>query len=80
LLDAGDAYFDPREVHQPRRQCAFGVGLSQKVITTDHGLRRRNQDRLRAFIADRPEITVFSAHDPHGYPAGFHTPASLRPA
>ena len=27
LLDAADSYFDPREVHQARRQCAFGVRL-----------------------------------------------------
>ena len=25
-------------------------------------------------------ITVFSAHDPHGYPADFRAPASLRSA
>ena len=69
LLDAGDAYFDPREVHQPDRQCATGVGLFQKVVTTDKRLRFHNQDRLRALIAAHPEIDVFAAHDPTALPS-----------
>lgn len=68
LLDAGDAYFDPREVHQPTRECAAGVGLFQKIVTTDKALRVRNQDRLRAFIATHPAVTVFAAHDPGAAP------------
>lgn len=70
LLDAGDAYFDPREVHQPKRQCAFGVGMFQKLVTTDKALRFYNQDRLRAFLADHPEVEVFAAHDPGAAPLG----------
>jgi glyoxylase-like metal-dependent hydrolase (beta-lactamase superfamily II) len=69
LLHAGDAYFDPREVHAPERQCALGVGLFQKIVTTDRHLRFYNQDRLRHLIASHPEVTVFSAHDPSGMPA-----------
>lgn len=72
LLDAGDAYFDPRQVHQPQRQCAFGVNLFQKIVTTDQTLRFHNEDRLRAFVAEHPEVTVFAAHDPGAIPA---TPA-----
>jgi glyoxylase-like metal-dependent hydrolase (beta-lactamase superfamily II) len=68
LLDAGDAYFDPREVHQAKRECAVGVGLFQKVVTTDRVLRFRSQDRLRQFVAAHPDIRVFSAHDPGGLP------------
>ena len=70
LLDAGDAYFDPREVHQPRRQCAPGVAAFQKVVTTDKALRFHNQDRLRALVAQHPEVTVFAAHDPGAAPTG----------
>ena len=70
LLDAGDAYFDPRQVHQPNRQCAFGVNLFQKIVTTDSKLRFYNEDRLRHLIADHPEIEVFAAHDPGAAPAG----------
>jgi glyoxylase-like metal-dependent hydrolase (beta-lactamase superfamily II) len=69
LLDAGDAYFDSREVHQQKRQCAFGVGLFQKVVTTDKEARFQNQDRLRQLIATHPEIDVFAAHDPLALPA-----------
>jgi glyoxylase-like metal-dependent hydrolase (beta-lactamase superfamily II) len=69
LLDAGDAYFDPREVHQPRRQCAPRVRLFQAVVTTDKAQRVHNQNRLRRLIADHPEIQVFSAHDPGTLPA-----------
>ena len=84
LLNAGDAYFDPREVHQPRRQCAFDVGMFQKVVTTDRALRFYNQDRLRAFIADHPEVNVFAPHDPGAAPETAVQPqvpvrASMRP-
>lgn len=64
LLNAGDACFDPRQVHQPHRQCAFGVGLFQKIVTTDSKLRFYNEDRLRHLIHEHPEIDVFAAHDP----------------
>ncbi len=64
VLDAGDAYFDPREVHGTQRQCAPGVGLFQAIVTTDKTLRFHNQDRLRQLIADHPDVHVFAAHDP----------------
>ncbi|MFN8197165.1 MAG: MBL fold metallo-hydrolase [Nakamurella multipartita] len=70
LLNAGDAFFDPREVHGPTRQVAFRVGLFEAVVTTDKKLRDRNQDRLRAFTQAHPEVNVFAAHDPGGFPAG----------
>ncbi len=80
LLDAGDSYFDPREVHQEQRECAFGVGLFQKVVTTDKTLRFRSQDRLRQFIAGHHEVRVFAAHDPGGLPQASPRQNVLRPA
>lgn len=68
LLDAGDAYFDPREVHQPVHRCAPGVALFQTIVTTDKQLRRRTQDQLRTLIREHPDVTVFAAHDPGALP------------
>ena len=78
IVDAGDAYFDPREVHQPRRECARGVALFQTVVTTDRTLRFHNQDRLRDLVATHPEIEVFAAHDPSGIPAPARATAGPR--
>lgn len=64
LLHAGDAYFDPREVKQPKRECAWLVGLFQAAVQTDRALRLHNQARLRAFTAAHPEVEVFCAHNP----------------
>ena len=67
LLAAGDAYFDAREVKQPRRRCAPGPALFQLVVTTEYRTRRRNQDRLRAFAAEHPEVAMYAAHNPFEY-------------
>lgn len=67
VLDAGDAYFDPREVNQPQRECAFGVRLFQLLVTTDFALRKHNQNRLRELLATHPEIEAFAAHDPTAF-------------
>ncbi|MGE3288390.1 MAG: MBL fold metallo-hydrolase [Pseudonocardia sp.] len=75
LLDAGDAFFDPREVHGPTPRCAWRVRLFEEVVTTDRGLRRHNQARLRALIAQHPEVEVFAAHDPGAAPRGAVRPA-----
>lgn len=64
LLHAGDAYFDPREVHGARRRCAPLVGLFQAIVQTDRRMRLHNQDRLRALTRDHSEVRVFSAHNP----------------
>jgi glyoxylase-like metal-dependent hydrolase (beta-lactamase superfamily II) len=69
LLDAGDAYFDAREVHQPNPQVGFRVGLFERIVTTDKQLRIRNQHRLRQLLATHREATVFAAHDLGGFPA-----------
>jgi len=68
LLHAGDAYFDPREVHGERRQCAPPVGLFQAIVQTNRRMRLWNQDRLRALTRAHPEVTVFSAHNPFELP------------
>jgi glyoxylase-like metal-dependent hydrolase (beta-lactamase superfamily II) len=67
LLHAGDAYFDPREVHQARRQCEWRVNLLQQVVTVRRTMRLYNQWRLRELIAVCPDVKVFSAHDPAGF-------------
>ncbi|MGO9335053.1 MAG: MBL fold metallo-hydrolase [Acidimicrobiales bacterium] len=64
VFDAGDAFFDPREVHGPRRVCAPRVRLFEDVVTTDRSQRVANQQCLRAFISENPEIDVFAAHNP----------------
>jgi len=64
LLHAGDAYFDPREVHGPERRCAFQVGLFQAIVQTNRRDRLHNQARLRDLTRLHPEIRVFSAHNP----------------
>lgn len=69
LLHAGDAYFDPREVKQPRRECAAMVGLFQAVVQTDRRLRLHNQTRLRTLLAGHPEIEAFCAHNPFEWEA-----------
>lgn len=67
LLAAGDAYFDAREVKQPHRECALGPALFQLVVTTEYRTRRANQDRLRAFSAEHPEVAMYAAHNPFEY-------------
>ena len=64
LLAAGDAFFDPREVHGPRRVCAPRIRLFEAAVTTSWRQRVANQDRLRRLTAEHPEIDVFCAHDP----------------
>ena len=64
LLDAGDACYDAREVYGPRRACTARVRLFEAIVTTNRPQRIANQDRLRRLTAERPDIEVFSAHDP----------------
>ncbi|MBS1694008.1 MAG: MBL fold metallo-hydrolase [Actinobacteria bacterium] len=67
LLDAGDAYFDAREVKLPVRKCGPGPGLFQLMVTTERAKRRHNQDRLRALHAEHPEVEMFCGHNPFEY-------------
>jgi glyoxylase-like metal-dependent hydrolase (beta-lactamase superfamily II) len=74
LLDAGDAFYDAREVHGPRRTCSARVRLFEAIVTTNRPQRIANQDRLRRLTAERPDIEVFSAHDPTA--AALRSPAT----
>lgn len=67
LLDAGDAYFDAREIKLPERKCGPGPALFQLMVTTERDKRRDNQDRLRALNADHPEVDIFCGHNPFEY-------------
>lgn len=69
ILNAGDAYFDPRQINGPVRKCAFKVGLFQWFVTTDRKARFYNEGRLRALRASHPEIDVFCAHNPFEVPS-----------
>jgi glyoxylase-like metal-dependent hydrolase (beta-lactamase superfamily II) len=63
-LAAGDAYFDPREVHAPRPRCTASLRLFQLLVTADRDQRDHNQQRLRELVASRPDVQVFNAHAP----------------
>lgn len=67
LLDAGDAYFDAREIKLPHRACGAGAELFQLMVTTERRGRRHNQDRLRALHHDHPEVDIFCGHNPFEY-------------
>jgi glyoxylase-like metal-dependent hydrolase (beta-lactamase superfamily II) len=67
LLDAGDAYFDAREIKLPERKCGPMPAFFQLIVTTERDSRRVNQDRLRALHADHPEIDIFCGHNPFEY-------------
>jgi glyoxylase-like metal-dependent hydrolase (beta-lactamase superfamily II) len=64
LVDAGDAFFDSREVHGPKRVCDRKIRLFEAAVTTSRPQRVANQQRLRRLIAEQPGIDVFCAHDP----------------
>lgn len=64
LLHCGDAYFFHAEIHAASRTCPFGLRLFQWILETDPALRIGNQDRLRALVREKPEVTAFSAHCP----------------
>ena len=64
MLHAGDAYFDPREIKQPKRECALLVGAFQAAVQTMRKQRLHNQARLRALHASNPDIRIFCAHNP----------------
>lgn len=61
LLHAGDSYFDEREVADPP-YCPPAIAAYQRLMATDDGLRRRNQERLRGLHHEHPEIRLFCAH------------------
>jgi glyoxylase-like metal-dependent hydrolase (beta-lactamase superfamily II) len=64
LLHAGDSYFHRGEVHAGEPRCPAGLAGFQSFMQEDGGARHANRRRLRALAAERPEIRIFSAHDP----------------
>lgn len=65
LLHCGDAYFHEDEVDPERPRCPPGLDLFQRLFCADDGLRRRNQERLRALRRERgADLRLVSAHDP----------------
>ncbi|WP_186199944.1 MBL fold metallo-hydrolase [Burkholderia gladioli] len=63
LLDAADAYFDAREMAL-RPRCHPGLRLYQWMLEKDRAARLANQAALRRLAAARPDIGLFSSHDP----------------
>lgn len=68
LLQAGDAYFDRREMDIDRPRCRPGLALYQTMMEKDRRARLDNQRRLRELkrVAGT-EVTVLSAHDPYEF-------------
>jgi len=70
LLHSGDAYFYHGEMDPTKPRCTSGLRFYQWMMDSDHKLRRRNQERLRALVRNHGnEVRVFSAHDPQEYKA-----------
>lgn len=63
LLNAGDCYLHRGEMSLAHPFCPPGLALYERIMDTDHGARRHNQERLRALKRDRSEITIFCSHD-----------------
>lgn len=68
LLHAGDAYFHAGDLTQPPTTPRT-LRIVQRVLAQDDGLRVANQERLRDFVVEHPEVTVFSAHDAREFDA-----------
>lgn len=65
ILHCGDAYFHEDEVDPERPRCPPGLDLFQRLTGLDDGLRRRNQERLRALRREHGDaVRLISAHDP----------------
>lgn len=65
LLQAGDAYFDAREMDLERPRCTPGLRLYQTLMEKDRTARLGNQQRLRELKRARGrELRIVCAHDP----------------
>lgn len=73
MLHAGDAYFFHGEMEAAPR-CTPALAFFQRVVAVDNATRLRNQERLRALVAQHgAEVSVHSAHCPvelHRFTAG----------
>jgi len=61
LLHAGDGYFHEGEMREPPT-CPPALRFFQSALAFDDDARRKNQERLRALVKERPNVRVFSAH------------------
>jgi glyoxylase-like metal-dependent hydrolase (beta-lactamase superfamily II) len=62
LLQAGDAYFDHREMDESPA-CTPGLRFYQWMMEKDRTARLRNQDRLRELKSARQDIDILCSHD-----------------
>ncbi|HZF78612.1 MAG TPA: MBL fold metallo-hydrolase [Rubrivivax sp.] len=81
VLQAGDAYFDAREMDIERPRCRLGLRMYQTLMEKDRRARLDNQQRLRDLRRDHGEVRVFCAHDPDEFEqlAGRAMSASVEP-
>lgn len=63
LVHAGDAYFHTASVHPDRGRPSRLLRAFETAVAVDRSAIAENHARLRA-LAARPDLTVFSAHDP----------------
>lgn len=64
VLQAGDAYFDHREMDAQHPSCTPGLRCYQWLMEKDRSARFANQRRLRELRDRHAEIDIFCAHDP----------------
>jgi glyoxylase-like metal-dependent hydrolase (beta-lactamase superfamily II) len=62
LLQAGDAYFDQRELRD-KPACTPGLRLYQRLMEKDRTARLTNQGRLRDLKSQRRDIDILCSHD-----------------
>lgn len=64
LLHCGDAYFYRGEMDPRGYRCTPGLRFYQWLMESNRGLRKKNQQRLRALAQQHgDQVRVFSAHD-----------------
>jgi glyoxylase-like metal-dependent hydrolase (beta-lactamase superfamily II) len=77
LLQAGDAYFDRREMDPGHPRCTLGLRLYQRMMEKNRTARLWNQARLRELRRDHGnEVTVCCSHDLVEFEALAHRSAS----
>ncbi|HEU4458053.1 MAG TPA: MBL fold metallo-hydrolase [Methylibium sp.] len=69
-LQAGDAYFDRREMDFEHPRCAPGLRMYQTLMEKDRGLRLANQQRLRQLKREQgANLSLMCSHDPMEFEA-----------
>ena len=68
ILNAGDSYYDYRQMDLKQPQCSLGLSLFQKIVHTDKKMCQANLIRLRELKEKaNDEIKIHCAHDPHEF-------------